>query len=295
MGSVSKRHGPAAASTTVDLPLRLRPTTTRGYRRTMFSRRRKAPIAAYMGDRGHAPVATTAAGSLYRVKRLPPRYEDSPRDTFDARIAEALKPGGAVLDIGGGRNPCVSPSKRPQLCLYVGLDASLDELQAAPSESYDEIFAGNVEVYRPELENRFDVVVSWQVLEHVRSMSASLANIRRYLRPGGTFVAQLSGRFAVYAALNAVVPRRSGVWAMKKLLHRNPETVFPAYYDQCWHSALVRLGTDWESFDVQSVYCSAIYFNFSKSLQRAYLMYENWTASHRLDNLAPHYLIVGVR
>lgn len=261
----------------------------------MPSRRRKAPTAAYMGDSGHAPAATRAGGSPYKVKQLPARYEESPRDTFDARIAEALRPGVAVLDVGGGRNPCVSLGKRPQRCLYVGLDASIDELQAAPPESYGEILAGNVEVYRPELENRFDLIVSWQVLEHVRSMSASLANIRRYLRPGGTFVAQLSGRFAVYAALNAVVPRRSGMWAMKKLLHRNPETVFPAYYDRCWHSALVRLGTDWESFDVKPIYCSAIYFNFSKSLQRAYLMYENWTASHRLDNLAPHYLIVGDR
>ena len=261
----------------------------------MSPRDSRVPNVTDIGLSGKDPAAIMPSGSKYKVDRLPARYEESPREIFDARIAAALSPGGVVLDVGGGRNPCVPPDGRPKDCVYAGLDASVDELQAAPPGSYDEVWPGSVEVFRPELENRFDLVVSWQVLEHVRDMSASVANIRRYLRPGGRFVAQLSGRFAVFAAVNALVPRRPAVWAMEKLLDRAPGSVFPAFYNRCWKSALVRVGDDWELFDVSPIFCSAIYFNFSKGLQRAYLAYEDWIASHGKDNLAPHYLITGVR
>ncbi len=234
-------------------------------------------------------------GSKYKVDQLPVRYQVSPRSRFDERIAASLAPGGLVLDVGGGRNPCVSSAQRPVGCIYAGLDISSAELAAAPPGSYDEMWVGRVEEYRPELEGRFDLVVSWQVLEHVRNMAESLANIRRYLRPGGTFIAQLSGRFSVFAALNALIPQRPAIWVMERLLDRPPDSVFPAYYNRCWQSALLRLGGSWASFEVVPIHCSAIYFNFSKRLQRAYLAYEDWIAAHELHNLAGHYLIVGVR
>lgn len=231
----------------------------------------------------------------YKVQPLPARYYQPWRGAFDERFSSLLRPGVAILDVGAGRTPCIAPADRPSGCTYAGIDRSAEEIQAAPSGSYDEAVCSAIEDHRPELDDRFDLVISWQVLEHVASLADSLANIYRYLRPGGLFVAQLSGRYAVTSVLNVLIPRRPAVWAMEKLLARSPKTVFPAPYDQCWHGALVRLGQGWASFEITPRYCNAIYFNFSRHLQKAYLTFENVLESRGIANLAPHYLITAVR
>ena len=232
---------------------------------------------------------------MYRVRNLPARYHEPWKGTFDQRFAAMLQPGVAILDMGAGRTPCIPPADRPTPCTYVGLDVSAKELECAPTGSYDEAVCAAIEDHQPQLDGRFDLAISWQVLEHVQSLGGSLANIRNYLRPGGLFVGQLSGRFSVTSLLNTALPRRPAVWAMEKVLGRRPETVFPAPYDRCWYSALVRLGDGWSSFDVTPRYCNAIYFNFSRVLQQGYLAFENLLESRGMNNLAPHYLITAVR
>jgi len=238
-----------------------------------------------------APSDTTA----YKARSLPARYHEPWKGTFEQRFAEVLRPGVTVLDVGAGRTPCIAPADRPADCTYVGIDVSADELAAAPPGSYDQVVCAAIEDHRPELDDRFDLVISWQVLEHVRSLPESLANVRRYLRPGGLFVGQLSGRWSITSMLNAVMPRRPAVWAMERLLDRPPKTVFPAPYDQCWYSALERLSHGWASFEITARYCNAIYFNFNRVLQVGYLAIEGWLESRQMHNLAPHYLITAVR
>lgn len=233
--------------------------------------------------------------AMYKVRDLPARYHVPWKGTFQERFAAVLRPGVAILDVGAGRAPCITPADRPATCTYVGIDLSADELAAAPPRSYDEVVCSAIEDHRPELDGRFDLVISWQVLEHVRSLPESMANIRRYLRPGGLFVGQLSGRYSLTSVLNALIPRRPAVWAMEKLLDRPRSTVFPAPYDKCWYGALVRLGDGWTEFDVTPRYCNAIYFNFSRVLQRGYLAFESAIESRGMHSLAPHYLITAVR
>ena len=200
-----------------------------------------------------------------------------------------------VLDIGSGRRPSVSTADRPPGCTYVGLDLSQAELERAPAGSYDQMLVGDARDRLSELEGRFDAVVSWQVLEHVKSLGAALENIRSYLRPGGIFVGQLSGTFALFGLANRAIPHRTAAHAMKYLLHRDPSSVFPAYYDKCWFTALEALGQSWTGFSVYPRYAGASYLSFSPVLQRIYLAYEEWTIRTERRNLATHYLIVGRR
>jgi SAM-dependent methyltransferase len=202
-----------------------------------------------------------------------------------------LRPGVRILDVGSGRRPAVPIGRRPPGCVYVGLDISLDELRSAPPGSYDEMLAGDVVQFRSELEGRFDLAVSWQVLEHVKPLDAALENVRQYLVPGGVLVAQLSGKFSAFALLNQVVPHRVAVWAMRRLLGRDSRTVFPAHYDGCWYGALRRMTTGWSAVEIRSRYAGAGYFGFLPPLQRLYLVYENWAARRGHRNLATHYLI----
>jgi SAM-dependent methyltransferase len=214
---------------------------------------------------------------------------------WDERVARELRPGMRILDVGSGRRPAIPRHQRPPDCMYVGLDLSMDELLSAPHGSYDEMVASDVAVFQPELADRFDLVLSWQVLEHVKPLAGALENIRRYLAPGGTFLAHLSGKFSAFALLNQLLPHRVSVWALKRFLHRDPRTVFPAHYDKCWYGALVRITTPWTEAEVLPRYRGSGYFKFLGILERAYLVYEDWTIKQGHRNLATHYLISARR
>jgi SAM-dependent methyltransferase len=226
---------------------------------------------------------------------LPERYLRTWRDTFLDPIEPALVPGVRILDVGSGRKPALQPSMRPPVTHYVGLDVSADELERAPDGSYDQVYVCDVAQLHPELIARFDLIVSWQVLEHVKPLDRALENLRTYLVPGGRFVALFSGSFSAFGVINAVMPRRLGVWAMHRLLGRPPDSVFPAHYDHCWSGAMKRMLDRWSSFQVTPGFRGASYFAFSPLAQRMYLAYENWAAHAHHENLATHYLVTATR
>lgn len=226
---------------------------------------------------------------------LPERYCGEWRGPFDARIACALRPGVHILDVGSGRNPSLAPAHRPPGCHYAELDISAAELGRAAPGSYDERWVQDVTDRVPELEGRFDLIVSWQVLEHVKPLDRALANLHAYLRPGGRLVALFSGTFSAFGLMNGVVPRRIGVWMLQMCMHRDPETVFPAHYHRCWHGAVQRMLAPWAETEIVPLYVGAVYLGFSGLLQRLYLVYEDWAVRGSHRNLATHYLVTAVR
>jgi SAM-dependent methyltransferase len=211
------------------------------------------------------------------------------RRTFYDYVTRVVAPGASILDVGSGASPAIPRELRPRGCHYVGLDISPSELAAAPARSYDETFIADLLELRPELEGRFDLVVSWQVLEHVRSLPAALAAIHAYLRPGGHLAALLSGRWALFAVANRVIPRRLGVRLMGATLERDPNTVFPAHYDRATMSDLTSVLRAWSDQEVVPRYRGAGYLCAFPRLQALYLLYEGWAESH--PNLATHYLV----
>lgn len=226
---------------------------------------------------------------------LPSRYAEDWRQTFIDRASAALKPGVRVLDVGSGRAPTIPPAARPSECTYVGIDISKSELLRAPAGSYDDFIVGDITDWQPSLVNGFDLIVSWQVLEHVRSLEDSLDNIFSYARPGGVLVAQFSGAFSTFGLLNRVLPSWAGPVALKSLLGRDPETVFPAYYDQCWHGKVKEIMTPWAETEIVPYFRGAGYWRFLSPAQRLYLGYESWAMTRGSENLATHYLIHAVR
>lgn len=227
--------------------------------------------------------------------QLPARYAEPWADPFINAIRPALVPSATVLDIGPGRRPTLCPPERPSGCKYVGLDVSASELAQAAAGSYDEVVVGNATTHVAALEGGFDLVISWQVLEHVESVEAALNNFHAYLRPGGRTVHLLSGRFASFAILSRVLPRRISVQAMDSLLDIEPESRFPTHYDRCFYSALAALLTDWASWEIIPRYKGGRYFRFFRPLERAYLAYETAIARREVRNLATHYVVSATR
>lgn len=227
--------------------------------------------------------------------RWPARYVGW-RVPFLARVAAALRPGVRVLDVGSGARPTVPPEHRPEGCIYVGLDVSAHEIQRAEEGSYDDVLVGDICTGLPARAGRFDLALSSHVLEHVSSMRAALAAQHAVLRPGGRMVAMLSGAWAFYALMGRILPYRASAALQARLLGTEAEDKFPTRYDGCTDRALRRILArgGWASWEIEPRYGGGVYLNFSRTLQRTYLAYENWAARAPRPNLATHYIVEAI-
>jgi SAM-dependent methyltransferase len=229
----------------------------------------------------------------------PDRYRrrpDAGPEGFHRRVAEALAPGCAVLDLGSGSQPTVAPDARPAGCVYVGLDVSAAELRRAPAGSYDETVVSDAALRRAELEGRFDLAISLFALEHVEDLERTLANTAAYLRRGGRFLAYLSGRNSAASALNRALPAPLSATLVERLTGRDRETIHRARYDRCTYRQLRELlGDRWTEREVVACYWGEKYFRFSRPLHAAYCVYEEAVSSADRRQLATHYLIGAVR
>ena len=246
---------------------------------------------------GRRRAILAAARDAYRGV-LPERYHGYPasfRAAFENAVERELAGSQAILDVGGGRSPTIPPGDRPRGCRYVGLDISKDELERAPTGSYDAIVPGNIAVADPSLNERFDLVVSFQALEHVRGLARAFENMRMYLRPGGRLVTQLSGRFAIYALIGRITPDPITHRVQRRLFGRAPDTVFRGYYDQCYFRALERITASWSDREIVPLWIAEPYFHFSPLLRAGYLAYEEWAREDDRKNLAPYYRVIARR
>lgn len=226
---------------------------------------------------------------------MPARYAEPPATHFAAALESRLRAGMTILDAGSGRAPAVSPAARAPGADYVGLDISAAELAAAPAGSYVRAVVADLTEPVPGLEESFDLVISWQVLEHVASTERALTTVRSYLRPGGTFVAMLSGRFSLNAVIGGLVPERAAGPMLRLATGRDPDTVFPTHYDRCTHAALTALLAPWSWARVQPLFQGGAYLTAFPPLLRGYLAYESWAERRGRRNLATHYLITATR
>ncbi len=221
---------------------------------------------------------------------LPERYAESWRQPFYDRVASVISPGAAIVDVGSGRSPSVPVELRPRDCRYVGLDISATELAAAAPGSYDEAVVADLLAAPAGMSERFDLAVSWQVLEHVRSLPDALDAIHGLLRPGGHVAALLSGRWALFALANRLIPQQLGIRFMAATLGRDPDTVFPAHYDRATMNGLTSALRGWRHAEIVPRWRGAGYLSAFPRLQALYLVYEDW-AGESHPNLATHYLV----
>jgi SAM-dependent methyltransferase len=235
--------------------------------------------------------------------RLPDRYVAPPtrlwRYWFDDRVARAVQPGMTILDVGSGRLPSVAREARPEGVTYVGLDVDPTELARAGDGAYDEVVVADVATPLPELEGRFDLALSLFVFEHVRPLDAALDNVRRYLKPGGTMIAQLAGGRSAHGLANRVIPhsiaRRIAHLAMRGSSYREADSVFPAHYHLCHDAALRGAMARWSNVEITPQFTGAQYFLWSRLATAAYLSYEEWTYRRGLRGLATWYLVTATR
>ena len=238
-----------------------------------------------------------AAGLAAFEGRLQPRYTlDQWDNRFQAELGPLLANSTAVLDIGAGARPTVPIADRPFGCVYVGLDASQAELDAAEPGSYDERVVSMAEDPVPGLEDRFDLAVSFMCMEHIPDLGSALDNVRSYMRPGGTLLAQLAGGRSPFALANRLMPSRVKELILGRAQDRPPESVFPARYDRCTYSGLRgMLVAGWSDVTVVPLHNAIGYVERWPVPRAAYVLYEEWAYRSGRHEVAPNYLIRATR
>ena len=97
----------------------------------------------------------------------------------------------------------------------VGID--LSEKQLALNPSLDERILGDIQTYDYE-PNSFDVVVCWNVLEHVREPEEALRRFFRAIKPGGIAVLACPNPRSVKGLVTRLTPHRFHVWFYRRIL-----------------------------------------------------------------------------
>jgi SAM-dependent methyltransferase len=118
----------------------------------------------------------------------------------------APQPGERILDLGCGDGQLTAKIAATG-AIVVGVDASPEMIETARSRGLETRIC-NAE--RLPFTHEFDAVFSNAALHWVRNQDAMLAGVKRSLKPGGRFVAEMGGHgnvAAILVALKAVLER----------------------------------------------------------------------------------------
>lgn len=143
-------------------------------------------------------------------------------------------PEGAVCDVGGGANP-VLPKELRATRRYVVLDADPGELAKCPADTEQRLDDITAAEFRPR--ERFDLVVSRKVAEHVADPRSFHGNIRSLLTEGGRARHLFPTMWAAPFVVNRMLPEQVSERVLLAIQpFRRPEGTdakFPARYAWC--------------------------------------------------------------
>ena len=97
----------------------------------------------------------------------------------------------------------------------VGIDISQQQLEK--NATVDERILGDIQTYALR-ENNFDVVICWEVLEHVQHPLRALANLTRSLKPQGILILAFPNVFSLKGLITKFTPYRFHVWVHRSIL-----------------------------------------------------------------------------
>ena len=195
---------------------------------------------------------------------LPHWYSvDGNRDFLDEFAPAYLETGQRIVDVGGGKNPYLSPRQKEAFACHVtGFDIDASELGRAPPRAYDRVIIGDICSYRGPA--NADLVICQALLEHVRDMEGAFAGLASLVRPGGRLLIFAPSRNALFARINLLLPQS---WKQALLFRIYPDTRgsqgFPSYYDRCTPGELLKLGhRNALALEAARYYFASSYFTF---------------------------------
>jgi SAM-dependent methyltransferase len=157
-----------------------------------------------------------------------------------AQSCRAGKRGGEkvrMLEIGGGRGPLLSPAEAFSAGIEVTVnDIDARELAMGPAE-FDKAQFDIGDKVDPDWHNKFDLIVSQMVMEHVRDGRKAWSNIAKLLAPGGVAMAFHPTLYAPPYVINLIFPESVTAPILRFFFpnrHDGDYPKFPARYELCF-------------------------------------------------------------
>lgn len=131
----------------------------------------------------------------------------------------------SVLEIGGGAHPSI---KNRENLTYTMVDPDESELNKAPDDILK--IKGMVQGIQPN--QKYDLIISKMVLEHVEDPDTFHQSVLGLLKPNGTAIHFFAGRHSLPALVNRMLPEFVGDTILKLLKNRNLDESpkYEAYY-----------------------------------------------------------------
>jgi SAM-dependent methyltransferase len=101
--------------------------------------------------------------------------------------------------------------------LATGIDISAAQLLR--NSNLNEKILGDIQTYQLE-KNSFDMIICWDVLEHLNSPQLALEKFFHAIKPGGLIILAYPNLFSLKGFITKVTPHIVHVWYYRYLLHR---------------------------------------------------------------------------
>ena len=169
---------------------------------------------------------------------------------YDDLLATSLGDHSAVLDVGCGREFPLAPKLLKTGAEVHGIDPALDT-ESVPDRAGVTIKRGTAEAI-PYPDDRFDVVVSRSVLEHVQNPLVVFRELYRVLKPGGKFVFLTPSKYDYVSLIASCVPNRFHAAIVERMEGREERDTFPTFYRANSAHQLARLAAE-SGFEVEAL------------------------------------------
>nr|MBC7244143.1 class I SAM-dependent methyltransferase [Chloroflexota bacterium] len=164
-----------------------------------------------------------AEAKLSLQRRYFPRLYERTFEPIQVLLQNLVKDS-VVLDAGCSGGTWLLQPYRTQLRLLVGTDICV------PTKLPDMPFVLSDLNHAPFADDTFDLIVCYNVIEHLSQPQQVFAEFRRILRVGGALVFKTSSLFAPVIALSRFTPHRLHQRVKKALVGATETEVFPTHY-----------------------------------------------------------------
>ncbi len=208
-------------------------------------------------------------------------------------VKKYLKDAGIVYDVGGGKH-CRYIDFVGEGTMVYALDISAEELDA--NSGIKEKIVTDVCKDIPIPYGKVDMITSSSVVEHLTEPVKYYENAYNALKSGGIFINMFPCRYAVFAMVNRVLPKK---FARNLLYFFQPgakkDCGFPAYYKGLYYKRVIKDLRD-RGFRIKGVYLRYLQADYYTFFVPLFLVNYVWDAAMKklgIKNGATHMLIVA--